>query len=94
MIKNFEAAGYPVKYDADAAGKTVRIYALPDGSTARVMPASPQNPLRTVFQNANGEPVNPLTGKPPQPIIRPITPDDKKAWKAEARSLTHFEQEP
>lgn len=56
--------------------------------------ATNQNPLRTVFQNANGEPINPLTGKPPQPTVRPTTQAERSAWKSQARSMTHFQQEP
>ena len=64
-------------------------YTLPDGTTVRIMDANGPNVERAVFQNANGQPVSPFTGTPPQP------PNPKPAnWTQQARAQTHIELGP
>lgn len=41
---------------------------LPDGSRVRAMQADSKSPRRASFENANDGPVDPTTGKPPQPL--------------------------
>lgn len=42
-------------------------YILPNGNKVRIMDPAGQAPLRASFTNRNGGPINPFTGKPPQP---------------------------
>ncbi len=69
MIADFESAGYPTKpVVSPTSGKVVGTqYILPDGSRVRVMQADGRSPQRASFENHNGGPVDPTTGKPPQP---------------------------
>lgn len=64
-------------------------YTLPDGSKVRLMEPSGQAPRRASFTNANGQPINPFTGKPVQPPAPPGM--SVKDW---VRLLTHVEQTP
>lgn len=65
-------------------------YTLPDGSLVRVMEPSGQAPLRALFTDSQGNPINPFTGKQPMP------PEGMSgaAWRQLMRSLTHVELGP
>jgi len=65
-------------------------YTLSDGSLVRIMQPSGQAPLRASFTNANGGPINPFTGKPPQ-LPPGLTAAQRRAW---VRALTHIELQP
>ncbi len=90
MIADFEAAGYPSKpVVSPTSGNVVGTqYALPDGSRVRVMQADGRSPQRASFENANGGPVDPTTGKPPQPP-QGLSKAERKQW---IRERTHIEQ--
>ncbi|WP_422396307.1 DUF637 domain-containing protein [Pseudomonas trivialis] len=90
MIADFEAAGYPTKpVVSPTSGNVVGIqYILPDGSRVRVMQADGRSPQRASFENANGGPVDPTTGKPPQPP-QGLSKAERKQW---IRERTHIEQ--
>ncbi|MEL7936947.1 DUF637 domain-containing protein, partial [Pseudomonas delhiensis] len=90
MIANFEAAGYPSKsVVSPTSGKVVGTqYTLPDGSRVRVMQADGRSPQRASFENANGGPIDPTTGKPPQPP-KGLSNAERKQW---IRERTHIEQ--
>jgi len=64
-------------------------HTLPDGTTVRIVDANGPSVERAVFQNANGQPANPLTNAPPQP------PNPKPAnCTQQARAQTHIELGP
>jgi RHS repeat-associated protein len=70
-------------------------YTLPDGSRVRLM--DPQTNTggagaRASFENANGQPVNPFTGKPVQKP--PGWTGTKAEWKQYVREHTHVPQDP
>lgn len=90
MIANFETAGYPSKpVVSPTSGKVVGMqYTLPDGSRVRVMQADGRSPQRASFENANGGPIDPTTGKPPQPP-KGLSKAERKQW---IRERTHIEQ--
>ncbi|MCV4275460.1 DUF637 domain-containing protein, partial [Pseudomonas capsici] len=90
MIADFEAAGYPAKpVVSPTSGNVVGTqYILPDGSRVRVMQADGRSPQRASFENANGGPVDPTTGKPPQPP-QGMSKAERKQW---IRERTHIEQ--
>ncbi|VVP61106.1 hypothetical protein PS880_06252 [Pseudomonas fluorescens] len=90
MIADFEAAGYPTKpVVSPTSGNVVGTqYILPDGSRVRVMQADGRSPQRASFENANGGPVDPTTGKPPQPP-QGLSKSERKQW---IRERTHIEQ--
>ncbi|MGH8386397.1 MAG: filamentous hemagglutinin N-terminal domain-containing protein [Pseudomonas sp.] len=90
MIAIFEAARYPSKpVVSPTSGKVVGTqYALPDGSRVRVMQADGRSPQRASFENANGGPIDPTTGKPPQPP-KGLSKAERKQW---IRERTHIEQ--
>ncbi|MEN8638242.1 DUF637 domain-containing protein [Pseudomonas sichuanensis] len=90
MIADFESAGYPKKpVVSPASGKVVGTqYILPDGSRVRVMQADGRSPQRASFENSNGGPVDPTTGKPPQPP-QGLSKAERKQW---IRERTHIEQ--
>jgi len=90
MIADFEAAGYPTKpVVSPTSGNVVGTqYILPDGSRVRVMQADGRSPQRASFENANGGPVDPTTGKPPQPP-QGLSKAERKQW---IRERTHIEQ--
>ncbi|WP_279626556.1 VENN motif pre-toxin domain-containing protein [Salinicola socius] len=90
MIANFETAGYPSKpVVSPTSGKVVGTqYTLPDGSRVRVMQADSRNSQRASFENANGGPIDPTTGKPPQPP-KGLSKAERKQW---IREKTHIEQ--
>ncbi|MGY4532622.1 filamentous hemagglutinin family protein [Pseudomonas sp. TE3786] len=90
MIADFEAAGYPTKpVVSPTSGNIVGTqYILPDGSRVRVMQADGRSPQRASFENANGGPVDPTTGKPPQPP-QGLSKAERKQW---IRERTHIEQ--
>lgn len=79
----FRDAGFP-------SGPTTSpgmVYTLPDGSLVRVMEPSGQAGLRASFTDANGNAINPFTGKQPQPPPG-VT---GAAWKRMFRDLTHVD---
>ncbi|WP_138737912.1 hypothetical protein [Pseudomonas sp. FSL W7-0098] len=90
MIANFETAGYPTKQVVSpTSGNVVGTqYILPDGSRVRVMQADGRSPRRASFENANGGPVDPTTGNPPQPP-QGLSKAERKQW---IRKRTHIEQ--
>ncbi|WP_312935799.1 Hint domain-containing protein [Pseudomonas sp.] len=90
MIANFEAAGYPSKpVVSPTSGNVVGTqYIMPDGSRVRVMKADGKNSQRASFENANGGPIDPTTGKPPQPP-KGLSNNERKQW---VRTKTHIEQ--
>ncbi len=90
MMADFEAAGYPAKpVVSPTSGNVVGTqYILPDGSRVRVMQADGRSPQRASFENANGGPVDPTTGKPPQPP-QGLSKAERKQW---IRERTHIEQ--
>ncbi|WP_321834260.1 hemagglutinin repeat-containing protein [Pseudomonas kulmbachensis] len=90
MIADFEAAGYPTKpVVSPTSGNVVGTqYILPDGSRVRVMQADGRSPQRASFENANGGPVDPTTGKPPQPP-QGLSKAERKQW---IRERTHIKQ--
>ena len=65
------------------------IYNLADGTSVRVMEAKGPNVERAIYQDTNGNPVNPFTGNPPQPPKR-VPPN----WTQEFRDQTHVELNP
>ncbi|WP_144243185.1 hypothetical protein [Pseudomonas fluorescens] len=87
MIADFETAGYPTKpVVSPTRGNMVGTqYILLDGSRVRVMQADGRSPQRASFENANGGPVDPTTGKPPQGLSKA----ERKQW---IRERTHIEQ--
>jgi len=62
-------------------------YVLPNGNTVRIMEPAGKAPLRASFSNANGGPINPFTGTPPQPP-KTISPSERKIF---VRQYTHLE---
>jgi len=90
MIANFETAGYPSKpVVSPTSGNVVGTqYTLPDGSRVRVMQADGRSPQRASFENANGGPIDPTTGKPPQPP-KGLSKAERKQW---IRERTNIEQ--
>ncbi|MDA5094059.1 hypothetical protein O2N63_08145 [Aliiroseovarius sp. KMU-50] len=91
MVSEFEDAGYQSKpVVSPTSGKLVgKQYTLPDGSKVRVMDPDGRNPRRASFENSNGQPIDPRTGKPPQPPSN-LTRAERKQY---VRSRTHIEQE-
>lgn len=86
MREGFDEAGFPSK-PAESPGIETT---LPDGSRVRTMEPSGQAPRRASFENANGGPIDPSTGKPPQPP-KSLTPAERRQY---VRERTHIEQEP
>ena len=95
MAAGFDEAGFPKRPTA-GAGSPGTEYTLPDGSTVRLMEPSDQAPRRASFENANGQPVDPFTGKPvPNPPGGIEKAGFTKAeWTEYVRSRTHVEQGP
>ena len=85
MIGGFEAAGFP----STQLGTRGVQYELPDGTLVRAMQPTNYAPLRASFENANGGPIDPFTGKPPQP-----PPPPGMSMKDYVRDKTHIEQTP
>ncbi|MCG7537923.1 RHS repeat-associated core domain-containing protein [Pseudoalteromonas sp. OOF1S-7] len=69
-------------------GKGIKHH-MPDGGIVRTMEPTKYAGRRASFTNKNGEPVNPFTGKPPQPP-RGLTKAERKQF---VRSRTHVEQD-
>ena len=90
MIASFEKAGYSSKpVISPTSGKIVGVqYIMPDGSRVRVMQADGRSPQRGSFENANGGPIDPTAGKPPQPP-KGLSKAERKQW---IREKTHIEQ--
>ena len=56
------------------------------------MDADVTHPERVIFENNNGQPVNPFTGKPP---AKPRGfSGGRQAWRSASRSQTHIELNP
>ncbi|MCW8125936.1 hemagglutinin repeat-containing protein [Microbulbifer halophilus] len=91
MISDFEASGYPsTEVVSPTSGKVIgNQYILPDGSRVRVMQPDGRNPRRASFENENGGPIDPATGKPPQPP-KGLSRAERKQW---IRERTHIVQE-
>jgi RHS repeat-associated protein len=88
----FDAAGFPAK-PTDSAGME---YTLPDGKSVRLMEPTKNAPRRASFEDGKSGPINPFTGKPPQPPKKwpngtPLTAAERKKW---VRDRTHVEQTP
>lgn len=63
LESGFKSAGFSTfKTRSKGAG-----YILPNGDKVRIMEPAGQAPLRASFTNFNDGPINPFTGKPPQP---------------------------
>jgi RHS repeat-associated protein len=78
----FERAGFP----SDPSESPGTEYTLPDGSRVRVMEPAGDASLQATFENANGGPINPFTGKPvPNPSN--LAPAERLEY---IRSLTHI----
>jgi RHS repeat-associated protein len=86
MREGFDAAGFPSRSTA-APGVE---HTLPNGTRVRTMEPSGQAPRRASFENANGGPIDPFTGKTPQPS-RGMSPAERKQH---VRDRTHIEQGP
>ena len=86
MVAGFEEAGLP-SVATRAPGTQ---YTLPNGSLVRVMEPSGQAPLRASFTDSLGHPINPFTGKVPQPPPGV----SGAAWRQMMRDLTHVELGP
>ncbi len=84
MRQGFNAAGFPSR-PTRAPGIE---YTLPDGSRVRTMEPSGQAPRRASFENAHGQPIDPWTGKPPQPP----SGLSRGARRQFVRDRTHMEQ--
>ncbi|MCX2803382.1 RHS repeat-associated core domain-containing protein [Microbulbifer thermotolerans] len=69
MRQGFDNAGFPSQdVISPTSGNVVgRAHTLPNGNIVRTMAADGRNPRRASFTNANGGPIDPFTGKPPQP---------------------------
>ncbi|WP_375430834.1 Hint domain-containing protein [uncultured Friedmanniella sp.] len=63
LEEGYRSAGLPSAPTASPGTQ----YTLSDGSRVRVMEPTNTAPLRASFENANGGPVSPFTGKTPQP---------------------------
>lgn len=85
MAAGFDRAGFPSHPTASPGTE----YQLPDGTKVRLMQPAGPAPLRASFTNANGQPINPFTGKPVQPPAPPGM--TMKQW---VRANTHIEQKP
>jgi RHS repeat-associated protein len=83
LESGYQRAGLPTQATRSSGTE----YRLPDGSTVRVMSASGSNAKRAVFQNRNGQPVNPFTGKP----VPGITGISKADNRRHIRGLTHVQ---
>lgn len=70
MAAGLDDAGFP-SVPTRAPGTE---YTLPDGSTVRLMEPSGPAGRRASFENANGGPINPFTGKPPPNPPPGLTP--------------------
>jgi hypothetical protein len=84
MREGFDAAGLP---SSPTTGSGIA-HTLPNGTVVRTMDATPYAPMRASFENANGGPINPFTGKPPQPP-RGLPRAARLDW---VRDLTHIDQ--
>jgi filamentous hemagglutinin len=85
MRDGFDAAGFP----STQLGPKGTQYTLPDGTSARLMEPTNYAPRRVSFENANGGPIDPFTGKPVQPppgLTKPQRMDY-------VRARTHVEQD-
>lgn len=86
MASGFDGAGLPALRDRTPGTE----YTLPDGSRVRLMQPSGDAQLRASFENANGGPINPFTGKPVQPPPG-LTPAERVKY---VRDRTHVDQGP
>ena len=84
MRQGFDDAGFP-STPTRAPGIE---HTLPDGSKVRTMEPTANAPRRASFTNANGQPIDPATGKPPQPP-RGLTAEQRREY---VRQRTHVEQ--
>lgn len=84
MQADFDQAGFPSR-NLDGRGKE---YILPNGMRIRVMEPTPYAPRRASFENSNGQPISPFTGKPPQPSSG-LSKANRKQY---VRNRTHVEQ--
>jgi len=86
MRAGFDDAGFPSRPTTSPG----TMHTLPNGTRVRTMDATAQAPRRASFTNSNGGPIDPHTGRPPQPP-RGLTPAQQKAY---VRERTHLEQKP
>ncbi|MBB1499921.1 type IV secretion protein Rhs [Propioniciclava sp. MC1683] len=83
LEQGFQDAGLPT-FGTSSPGTG---YVLPDGTKVRIMEPSGQAPLRASFTTGADQPINPFTGRQPQPGPG----QSGAAWKAEFRARTHVE---
>ncbi|MEL6201811.1 MAG: RHS repeat-associated core domain-containing protein [Pseudomonadota bacterium] len=86
--KSLKDAGLPqTPVKSPTSGNIVGTqYTLPNGNKVRVMQADGRNEPRASFTNNNGQPIDPRTGKPPQPP-RGLSTQERKSY---VRSRTHI----
>ena len=65
-------------------------HTIPDSRRVRTMEPTKYAPRRASFENSNGQPIDPFTGKPPQPP-RGMSKADRKQF---VRKRIHVEPEP
>ena len=87
LESGFQRAGFPV-YETTSPG---REYILSSGHHARIMEASGPAPVRLSYENANGQPISPFTGKPPP---NPPKNLDRQERLDYTRNKTHVELGP
>ena len=86
LESGFQGAGFTT-FQTRSSGMG---YIMPNGNRVRIMDPAGQAPLRASFTNGNGGPINPFTGKPPQPL-RGLDGITRRQF---VRENSHLELEP